>query len=340
MSMRFPGKFKCAAIVVLTLSAVVSSRSALAEVEWVSVTTDNDAFVGNDNGYTNGIYVSWYDGLEGEKAEPGFLARAMLWSLPDKSSSTLDVDIGTIGQTMTTPDDIEKDPPDLPPDSMPYAGLLFYTDTLLRVQETYADSISVTIGVVGEYSFAEESQKFVHDIIGSDEPCCWDTQLDDEIVFQFGRGRVWKTWVSDSGNADFLLGADAELGTLSSSVGTGFMIRYGAELRKSFAMALLINSRTTNPVATQGGWYVFAGARASYLANSIFLDGSKSYDDDYEEIDYDAEKVSVTAGLAYSWKKLSMTFAMNNLNVLNDSDGDPDEEFTEYGTLTVAWKLD
>jgi len=31
---------------------------------------------------------------------------------------------------------------------------------------------------------------------------------------------------------------------------------------------------------------------------------------------------------------------MNNLNVLNDSDGDSDEEFSEYGTLTVAGKLD
>jgi len=50
----------------------------------------------------------------------------------------------------------------------------------------------------------------------------------------------------------------------------------------------------------------------------------------------------VTAGLAYSWKKWSLTFTMNNLNVLNDNDADADadEEFSEYGTLTVAWKLD
>ena len=340
MSARLLRKFKCTAIVVLALSAVTSPRLALAEVDWISVTTDNDAFVGNDNGYTNGLYVSWYDGIEGNKAEPGFLARAMLWSLPDKSSSTIDIDIGTIGQTMTTPDDIEQDPPDLPPDSLPYAGLLFYTDTLLRIQETYADRIAVTIGVVGEYSFAEQSQKFVHDIIGSDEPCCWDTQLDDEIVFQLDRGRIWKTWVSDSGNADLLLGADAELGTIASSVGTSLMIRYGAELGKSYASALLIGSRTSNPLVTQAGWYLFAGARASYLFNHIFLDGSKSYDDDLEEIDYDGDRVSVTAGLAYAWKKLSLTFALNNLNVINDSDGDPDEEFSEYGTLTVAWKLD
>ena len=77
MSVRLPGKFKCAAIVALTVSALASSGSALAEVDWVSVTTDNDAFVGNDNGYTNGIFVSWIDTPEGKKAEPGFLAHAM-----------------------------------------------------------------------------------------------------------------------------------------------------------------------------------------------------------------------------------------------------------------------
>ncbi len=340
MSIRFTGKLKCAAIVVVTLSALASPRLALAEVNWMSVTVDNDMFVGNDNGYTNGIYVSWYDTPEGKKAEPGFLARALLWSLPDSSSSTIDIDIGTIGQTMATPDDIEQDPPILPPDSMPYAGLLFYSDTLLRIQEKHADRISVTIGVVGEYSFAEDAQKFVHDIIGSDEPCCWDTQLDDEIVFQFDRGRAWKTWVSDSGNADFLLSGDVELGTISSSVGAGFMVRYGAELKQSYASALLVGSRTANPLVMESGWYLFAGAKASYLFNHIFLDGSKSYDDDLEEIDYDPERVSVTAGLAYAWKKWSLTFAMNNLNVINDSDADAEDEFSEYGTLTVAWKLD
>jgi lipid A 3-O-deacylase len=340
MNIMFIEKFKCAAIVALTLSVLASSGSALAEVEWISFTGDNDSFVGNDNGYTNGLFVSWYDTPEGKKAEPGFLARAMLWSLPDSSSYTTDFNIGTVGQTMTTPDDIEQDPPILPPDSLPYGGLLFYTDTLLRVQETHADRIAVTIGVVGEYSFAEESQKFVHKIIDSAEPCCWDTQLANEIVFQFSRGRVWKTWVSDSGNADFILGADAELGTLASSVGAQFMIRYGAELKKSYASALLTHSRTTNPFVTRGGWFVFTGARASYLANNIFLDGSKSYDDDYEKIDYDPEMISVTAGLAYAWKKVSLTFAMNNLNVLSNNEGDPDAEFTKYGTLTVAWKLD
>ena len=321
MSKSIYSKFKHAALACLAAISIAATNPAMAEAEWVSFTMDNDTFVGNDNGYTNGMFFAWWDGPEGEeKAKPGFLARAMLWSMPDAGSSTIEFDIGTIGQTMITPDDIEQDPAILPPDDMPYGGMLFYTDTFARVNQNYADSIAVTIGVVGEYSFAEESQKFVHDVISSDEPCCWDEQLDDEVVFQISRGRVWKAWEADSGNADFLLTADIALGTISSSVGTAFMVRYGRGLKQSYASALLVNSRTTNPVATRTGWYLFAGARASYLGNQIFLDTSKSYDDDFEEIDYQEDRVSVTAGLAYSWKEWSLTFAMNDLNVNEDED--------------------
>ena len=116
------------------------------------------------------------------------------------------------------------------------------------------------------------------------------------------------------------------------------MIRYGRELRKSYATALLASGRTSNPIAGRGGWYLFAGTRASYLGNHVFLDGSKSYDDDFDEIDYKEDRVSVSVGLAYSWKDWAFTFAMNDLNV--NEDDDSAEEYSEYGTFTLAWKFD
>ena len=92
-------------------------------------------------------------------------------------------------------------------------------------------------------------------------------------------------------------------------------------------------------MATQEGWYLFAGARAGYLGNQIFLDGSKSYDDDFDEIEYSRRhRFGITLGMAYSWKEWSLTFAMNDLNVNEDDDGA--EEYSEYGTFTLAWKTD
>lgn len=333
-------EWKRLVVAMIAAVGISASGSAMAEAEWMSFTMDNDTFVGNDNGYTNGMFFSWYDGpSQGEKpAEIGFLAQAMKWSLPDGGSTGEAFSIGTISQLMITPDDIEEDPPILPPDDLPYGGMLSYSDTFVQVFSDHADIISVTLGIVGEYSFAEDAQKGVHDLIDSDEPCCWDEQLDDEIAFQVSRSRVWKTWASDSGNSDFITHADLALGTIASRVGAGFMVRYGRNMRRSFATAGLYNSRIVNPAASQGGWYLFGGARASYLANHIFLDTSKSYDDDFDEIDYQEERVSATLGIAYSWKEWSFTFAMNDLNV--DEDDDAAEDYSEYGTFTLAWKLD
>ncbi len=338
MNIKFPKKLKCVTVALITLCAIAGPGSVLAEADWYSFTMDNDAFAGNDNGYTNGMFFTWIDTPDNNKPEVGFLARAMKWSLPDGNASAREYDLKTIGQIMITPDDIEEDPPILPPDDLPYGGLLFYTDSFVRVHEKYADRIAVTIGVVGEPSLAEDAQDFVHDVISSDEPCCWDTQLDDEVVFQVSRGRIWRSWVADSGNADLLLGADAELGTISSSVGATIVVRYGAQMKDTYATALLVNSRTANPFATETGWYVYAGLRAAYLANHIFLDGSKSYDDDFDEIDYQEDMLGYSLGLAYSWKNWSLTFALSDLNANEDDDGA--DEFTEYGTITVAWRAD
>jgi hypothetical protein len=131
----------------LALCVVTGAQVARAEVEWVSFTMDNDTFVGNDNGYTNGIYVSWFDTPEGKPADIGFLAQAMKWSLPDSGSSGIGFDIKTIGQTMITPDDIEEDPPILPPDDLPYGGLLFYADTFVQIHQTVHRSLCMTSSV-------------------------------------------------------------------------------------------------------------------------------------------------------------------------------------------------
>jgi hypothetical protein len=340
MNIELSKKLRRAIVLSLTWCAAAGPASVLAEADWYSFTMDNDYLTASDNGYTNGVYFTWIDTPDNNKPEPGFLARAMLWSLPDDDAPVREFGIGTIGQTMVTPDDIEQDPPVLPPDDLPYGGLLYYNDSYLAVREKHSDRISVTIGVIGEYSFAEESQEFVHKVIGADEPCCWDSQLDDEIVFQIARGRVWRSWVSDSGNTDFLLGADAALGTISSTLGTSFMVRYGAGLKQTYATALLASGRTANPIAADTGWYVYAGARAGYLANQIFLDGNTFDDDDDNPIDYDEERFAITLGLAYSWKDWSLTFAINDQNVAENSDHESADEYLRFGTFTLAWRAD
>ena len=331
-------RIRLSAPIALWLCAAAYAAGAHAEIDWYSITLDNDSVVGNDNGYTNGIYLSWFDTPDNHAAKPGYLARWISWSLPDAGPSVVDASARTLGQVMITPNDITLENPPAPPDDLPYAGLLFYRDTFIEVYARHADSIAATIGIVGKYSFAEDAQKLVHDVIESDEPKGWDTQLDDEIVFQLSRGRVWKSWTSDSGRMDVLLGVDGSLGTISSSIGASLMWRYGSQLETTFATTLLGNGRAINPVATRSGWYWFAGINGQYVANQIFFDGN-TYDDG-ESVDYEPYAVGIIAGLAHSWNKLSFTLAVSDLNVLEESDNDSAEEYSEFGTITLAWKLD
>jgi hypothetical protein len=325
------------------LCLVAASSPALAEVDWMSFTMDNDALVGTDNGYTNGMYFSWYDTDEDKPAEIGFLARAMAWSLPD-AKPVHSTSAGTIGQTMMTPDDLELRHP--PEDDLSYGGLLFYNDTFVEIYEEHADRIGVMIGVVGDYSGAEWSQKNVHEVIDSDRPAGWSEQIQDEIVFQFSRGRSWLAWRSGSRRQDVLWGVDAAVGTMSSYAGASIMYRYGSGLVGSGATSMLSAGRTSNPIAIHEGWFVFAGARPNYLANMIFYDGN-TYRDmdnvDAHRVDYDHEQLSVTAGFAYGWKDISLTWAINDMNVLSESsdvDDKATDEYSEYGTFTIAWKHD
>ena len=320
------------------LSVFVSFSSlASAEVDWVSVTLDNDLFVDSDNGYTNGLYVSLYDVGRHSNQLPShdFWVSPLMWSMPQETIKG-SINAYMIGQTMSTPSDISiADPIE---NELPYSALLSLTNSYMTVSPDHADRVSTTIGIVGPAALGEEAQKLVHGIIGADEPQGWDTQLHNELVFQFSRARTWRSWVSGSGNYDLLTNADLSLGTIKSSLDTGMTVRYGKDLINSYATTLFSNSRISNPVTVEGGWFVYAGVKAGYIFNQIFTDGNTYRDS--RSIDYDHEYVGLTAGFSYGWENVSLTFAINDANIIQNGDkAEALDNLTQYGTLTFAWRM-
>jgi len=300
------------------------------ESKWFAVTLDNDLLVGNDNGYTNGIYFSWFEaGYKSEDHVPHWLTTPLSWSLDMKNIKT-SLQAYSIGQTMVTPQDITIADPPL--NEIPYSGALLYTYTYIAIEESHADSVATTIGIVGPSSGAEASQKWVHDLIGSEEPLGWDTQIKDELVFQLSRARLWRTWNSSDDSKDLLVLGEAGLGNLSSFVASAMLIRYGSNLNRTFATPLLINNRSTNPVAIEGAWYLYAGARFEYVFNQIFTDGNTFRDSRW--IDYDQSQIGLTAGMAYSWENVSITFALYESNISDNTVRD----LTRFGALTIGWR--
>ncbi|ETX11086.1 hypothetical protein MUS1_11970 [Marinomonas ushuaiensis DSM 15871] len=309
-----------------------------ANVSWMSATLDNDFFVNKDNGYTNGIYVSTYDVYDhvASQQKSDVWVKPLMWSMPNRSIDQA-VNVYSFGQTLTTPYDISQTVPS--ESDLPYSAVISFTNTYITVGADYADRASTTLGIVGPLALGEESQKAIHSVISAQDPQGWGTQLNNELVFELSRGRTWRQWVSDRGNADILLGVNGSLGTIKSGVSTAAIIRYGENLRDSYATVLFADSRTSNPIAVNGGWFFYSGLALKYNFNQIYTDGNTFRDS--RSVDYDHNTNIFALGVTYSWGEGSLAFAINtpfSFNENKNADRNLDE-FNSYGTLTFAWAM-
>lgn len=320
-------------------SSFINNANAQQNFDWIAVVFDNDIFVGNDNGYTNGVYVSLFDvGFKEKNNLPkqDLWVQPLMWTMP-KTDLLRAVNAYMVGQAMNTPADITIKNPNAKTE-LPYSALLAFTNSYVTINESFADRASTTLGVVGPIALGNETQTTVHKIVGSDIPQGWNTQLQNELVFQFSRGRTWRTMVSDSGRYDLITHADLSLGTLQSSINTGVIFRYGLDLSRSYAITVFNNSRTLNPSAVNGGWFVYGGLQTGYVFNQIFTDGNTFRDS--RRIDYKHEYLGWSTGLAYSGQNYAITIALNNNNVLQSGIEQKQlENLTEYGTISFAWRL-
>ena len=304
---------------------------------WLSITLDNDIFLGDDSGYTNGLFISGFNAYEGDyHSHRHLLLRPLLWTMPTMALVERQAEAFTFGQALSTPNDISLVEPPL--DEPPYGALLFFAKSYVQVTDNYADLITTTIGVVGPAALGEPAQSLVHKVTGSEPPEGWDTQIGNEVVFSFARGRLWRNWVSSAGHADFLSSASVELGTIQTSFNGAVYLRYGRNLKRSFATPLLSGSRASNPIAIENGWTVYAGLSAGTRLRMILLDGNNFKDS--RSVDYRKEYVGFTVGATYAWSDSSLTFAVSDSSVLQELNNDKLDQVTQFGSLTFAWRLD
>lgn len=312
------------------------ATSARADIDWVTTIWHNDVFLDKDGGgYTNGLYVSWFDLSESsdEAFKAPFLTRPVnRWLMPEFDGQ-LQVNEFTFGQAMMTPKNIKKEVPG--PDDAPYAGLLMFRSAYTLVDEHIADTLGVTVGIVGPSSRAEEAQKAVHKLVGANEPQGWDYQIKDEPVGQIERTRVWRYGDGDEQGvtADLLLIGSGSLGNLGSALGGAVIVRYGRGLESSFGTAGQIIGRVSNPMAVNSGWNVYAGVGADYVYNQIFVSGGGLRSGQSADLRHD--QYAFYAGASYAWSTFSLTFSyVNNSNL--DMNASARQEF---GALKLGWKL-
>ena len=328
---------ECASILALTVMFLTMPLQPLAAEEpkgTLSLVLENDFFYNCDNNYTNGVRVAWLSSPD--KAPDWALRAARLLPLFPKQGA---VRIGyAIGQDMYTPKDISLRNP--PIDDQPYAGWLYGSVGLTSETGQRLDQLELTVGMVGPASLAEETQKRIHEIVSSDEPQGWDTQLKNEPGFILSYQRSWRSVVSKSFLGvpfDMTPHAGGALGNIFTYANAGIMLRYGKRLPLDYGPPRIQPSPPGSGffVPQKGfGWYLFAGIDGRAVARNIFLDGNTFRNS--RSVDKEPLVDDLQFGIAVTWKniRLGYTHVLRTREFESQSDA-----HHEFGAFSLSMQF-
>jgi len=274
-----------------------------------TVRLENDLFAGSDRNYTNGVALAMVsrdiDGRLRPECLPrplGLYARFIGWANPGfwddaAAASAAQNVVIRIGQAMYTPEDETRT--DLIRNDRPYAGLLYAGLAWnRRVHPRGAgyemlDTRELTLGVIGPWSLAEQSQNLVHNVRGFDRFRGWDHQVRNEPAFQLAMERKFKRYAAGAiqpGWGSDLIGSYAlRVGNIETAASAGLELRAGRNLPNDFGSYAIrpgsenrppsaaADLRTTQPRSTgapRAGAHVFANLEAKAVAWDFSLDGN------------------------------------------------------------------
>ncbi|HEY9031660.1 MAG TPA: lipid A deacylase LpxR family protein [Kangiella sp.] len=305
---------------------------------FVTITVENDLFAGRDGGYTNGFGVSWgsgpYKTLDGTKSPEWLQAMGKTFVVHDDKEHFYGASY-SIFQGIQTPSDITN--PNVQPDDLPYAGILGWRGTVHSWTESRAEQFSLLLGVVGPASLAEQSQKTVHKITGSDKPMGWDYQLHNEPVFALQARRSWRYEIrnGDGHGIDFIGMLEASGGNFSSYVAGTYMVRWGLNLERSHAAISVLPGRGINPLAGTNSeeYYVFFGVQPRYVFNDVFVNGNTFRNS--PSVTLKNEQLIYSTGFVWNWKNWGLLFSLaETTSTFEERKGN-----AKFGSVSISYRL-
>ena len=332
-------KLCLAFVVAVFFGASVSAETLPNYREIYQFTWENDIASGDDGRYTNGFAFGYskgpFDQFD-ESSLPSWI-RTLASPLPFYDDPSYRKAASHIfGQTMQTPDDITI--AELQKDDLPYAGFLFWQGRLYFINSDWGHETTLTLGVVGELSGAEQLQTLVHDITGSDDPEGWDNQLSNEPVVNLGYS-VRKQLFTFQGRYlewDIVPQLVVQAGNLTSNVGAGVNFRFGENLNATWGTSSLISGRKPDPLAgnVEGSWYFSIGAGGQYVVNDLLVEGNTWESSHGLSVKHERTLYSVAASYSFGNWAVIWNFSSRS-ETAKELDGSE-----EFGSLSIAMVLD
>ena len=185
---------------------------------------DNDfiniAGKGTDKGYTNGTRFDYFY----QKGQPSrFLPDR--W-FPRAGTGSVNTFSYSLMQVMLVPRDISKPEPDK--NDWPYSGGLVISHGLHSSHPVRKWSLRTEIvaGIIGPLSFAEQTQTWIHSIIGYTKPMGWNHQIPGDVLLNINFQAEKMIWQPVKA-VEVLGGGEIHVGTMLDGTSLHVQIRAG-----------------------------------------------------------------------------------------------------------------
>lgn len=249
--------------------------------EAISFLGENDIGF-SDRYYTNGLKLTYT--ASGDDFLTSKLQFSLLELITDAHSQRYQT--VSLGQAMYVASTITHSNPPL--DDHPYAGWLYANFGAHIVTKTSLDSIAFAVGVVGDWSFAEEVQKFHHSNIDVDKPMGWRHQVKNEptITISYNHSeRFFRKSITDDFATDVIVSLGGDVGNAITQAIARTMLRFGWNLPYNYNPARIENTSANDVECltekhSNLHCYCYLCPAVRFVAYDISLDGNffRSYD--------------------------------------------------------------
>lgn len=255
----------------LALGTVSAQAAPPADPSSIWTLQDENASIsaGNltDRYYVNGLRLGWTSPTD---VVPGFLASLghAVWG---DGQQRIAFDLT---QQIFTPANTAASAP--VPGDRPYAGILLGNFSLISDTDTSRSTLTLSLGVVGPGSGAEQLQDGFHGLIGQNKDNGWGNQIENTAAFELLSERVWRLKLAQFGGleTDVLPSLTAAVGDVRDYLQTGVTIRLGQGLDSDFGAPRVRPGLSGGDAYVQTrpfAWYVFAGVDGQAVAYDITL---------------------------------------------------------------------
>lgn len=290
------------------ITGLLLGGPVLAREQILTLNSENDLYTGTgDAYYTNGARAAWLDA----DFRPPALIEELAERLPFFDPANPMVVQYSIGQNLYTPEDITIAAPQ--PNDRPWAGYLYGSIGITEGNRKVVNDMELSLGWVGPGALGEQTQKFVHQVVGARRPNGWANQLHDEPALNLSLQRRWPTFGElDVGPTRVTLAPHVGIaaGNVYTHAATGLTLRWDSDKD-----AVLDNPVRVRPAPPGTGYFqtsqtpilsLFTGVEGRAVARNIFLDGNTFGSS--PSVDKKALVADLQAGAMVTYKRFQLGY--------------------------------